>query len=169
LFRPERRLRCSGERLSRRVREVARFAFVESLQLIVVTPPEDHRFKFTLDRKEFLAGQLGLRLLGKDDPVDTSSYESVILWPHPVEPRKHDANGETMILTKYKTLREIPRSLETCVKCHDTSQSNIFGRSGPRNAYLQSDPDEPTPRSSRRRNRATQWKLYLRLRTAQGK
>ncbi len=30
--------------------------FVESLQLIVVTPLQDQRFKFTLDRKEFLTG-----------------------------------------------------------------------------------------------------------------
>jgi hypothetical protein len=29
---------------------------VESLQLIAVTPLEDQRFKFTLDRKEFLTG-----------------------------------------------------------------------------------------------------------------
>ncbi|MEI7687914.1 MAG: hypothetical protein WCL32_23150, partial [Planctomycetota bacterium] len=51
--------------------------FVESLQLIVATPPEDERFKFTLDRPEFLAGGMGLKPLVKDDPVDMSSFESI--------------------------------------------------------------------------------------------
>jgi hypothetical protein len=50
------------------------------------SPPQDQRFKFTSDRKEFLTGQTGLKLLGKDDPVDHASFEAAVLWPHPVEP-----------------------------------------------------------------------------------
>ena len=138
--------------------------FVESLQLIVVTPPEDQRFKFTLDRKEFLAGQLGLRLLGKDDPIDTSGFESVILG------RTHDANGETMIVEQFKTLRGIP-SLGACARCHGvTSQSNIFGCFGPTNAaYLQSDPDKAIDTIVKKKEASEEWKSYLRLRTAQAK
>lgn len=143
---------------------------VESLQLIVATPPQDQRFKFTLDRKSLLAVPLGLKLLGRDDPIDHSNYESIIFWPHPVEPRKYDIDGETLVITKYKSLHELPRSLASCVKCHDdTTGSNIFGRSGPRKAYLQVAPQEAEAQVVKKKEASAEWKLYLRLRTAQEK
>ena len=148
--------------------------FVESLQLIVVTPPQDQRFKFTLDRPEFLAGRLGLKLLGKDDPVDTSSFESVFLPNRmALEPSKTDPPSESLIALRYKTLREIPSSLESCVQCHGATTGNqLFGAFGPgarKGAFLQSDADEAAARVVTTKVASSEWKSYLRLRTAQGK
>lgn len=143
---------------------------VESLQLIVVTPPQDQRFKFTFDRKAFLAGQSGLKPLGKEDPVDHSNFEAGALWPHPVEPRTYDTDGEMFVMTKYKTLEEIPGSLTTCVKCHhDTTGNNIFGGSGPLKAYAQSDPDKADATVVQKKEASLEWKSYLHLRTTQPK
>jgi len=148
--------------------------FVESLQLIVATPPQDQRFKFTLDRNEFLAGRLGLKLLGKDDPVDTSSFESLFL-PNQMElePSKTEPPSESLIARRFKTLREIPSSLESCVKCHRaTTENQLFGAFGPgarKGAFLQSDPDQAAATVVKNKEASAEWKSYLRLRTAQGK
>jgi hypothetical protein len=137
---------------------------VESLQMIVVTPPEDHRFKFMLDRREMLAGNLGLKPLGKDDPADFSSFGDAILWGHPVDPRKKDANGETFITGKYNTVKDMPRALDVCIKCHrETSGTNIFGGSGPLLPYVQSDPDKADAAVIKRKESSGEWKSYLRL------
>jgi hypothetical protein len=146
--------------------------FVESLQLIVVTPPQDRHFKFTLDRQEFLAGRLGLKPLGKDDPVDTSSFESLIL-PNEMalEPSKTAPPSESLIARRYKTLREIPSSLKTCVLCHGTTIGvQLFSPGPSKAAFLQSDPDQIASRASstgviaRQKEASAEWKLYLRLR-----
>lgn len=150
--------------------------FVESLQLIAVTPLEDQRFKFTLDRKEFLTGGAGLKLLGKDDPVDTSSFEAIIIQSRIMStlPREPAPPSESLIAGQYRTLREIPSSLESCAECHSPiTRTNIFGSRGPKNAaktaYLQSDPDEAAAMIAKKKEASEEWKLYLRLRTAQGK
>ena len=136
--------------------------FVESLQLIVVTPSQDQHFKFTLDRSEFVAGKLGLKPLGKDDPVDTSSFE-LITSPRRA-PSKTEPPSESLIGLKYKTLREVPSSLEGCVRCH-SYRNQLFGSSGPvKAAFLQSDPDKAAATIVKRKEASEEWKSYLRLR-----
>jgi len=144
--------------------------FVESLQLIAVTPAHDQHFKFTLDRAEFLAGRLGLKPLGKDDPVDTSSFESVILPNRmALAPSKTEPPSESLIALRYKTLREIPSSLESCVRCH-SYRNQLFGSSGPlKAAFIQSDADEAPATIVKTKEASAEWKSYSRLRTAQGK
>lgn len=139
--------------------------FVESLQLIVAAPPKDHRFKFTLDRKSFLTGELGLKVLGKDDPLDHTNFDSLIMDVPASTPRTDD-NGETAIMSKFKTLNELPRSLASCVRCHfDTTSNNIFGRmSGPRLAYVQRDLKQAEAKVVKVKEATPEWKLYLRLR-----
>jgi mono/diheme cytochrome c family protein len=147
-------------------------SFVESLQLIVVTPPQDQRFKFTLDRHEFLSGRLGLKPLGKDDPVDTSSFEALLL-PNQLalEPSKTEPPSESLIARTFKTLQEIPSSLESCAQCHGgaTVRNRIFGGFHPRKgaAYPQSDPDEVAATTVKMKEASSEWKSYLRLRTAE--
>ena len=136
--------------------------FVESLQLIVVTPSQDQHFKFTLDRSEFVAGKLGLKPLGKDDPVDTSSFE-LITSPRRA-PSKTEPPSESLIGLKYKTLREVPSSLEGCVRCH-SYRNQLFGSSGPvKAAFLQSDPDKAAATIVKKKEASEEWKSYLRLR-----
>jgi hypothetical protein len=136
--------------------------FVESLQLIVVTPSQDQHFKFTLDRSEFVAGKLGLKPLGKDDPVDTSSFE-LITSPRRA-PSKTEPPSESLIGLKYKTLRELPSSLEGCVRCH-SYRNQLFGSSGPvKAAFLQSDPDKAAATIAKKKEASEEWKSYLRLR-----
>jgi hypothetical protein len=148
--------------------------FVESLQLIVVTPPEDRRLKFTLERRELVAGGLGLKLLGKDDPVDTSSFEALLL-PNQLElePSKTEPPSESLIARRYKTLREIPSSLESCAECHggNTVSNRIFGAFRGRKAFafLQSDPDAVAARVIKDKEASSEWKLYLSLRDEQGR
>jgi len=144
--------------------------FVESLQLRVVTPLEDQHFKFTLDRPEFLAGRLGLKPLGKDDPVDTSSFESIVLPNRmALAPSTTEPPSESLIALRYKTLREIRSSLERCVRCH-SYKNQLFGSSGPvKAAFLQSDPDQAAATIVKKKEASWEWKSYLRLRTAQGK
>ena len=149
--------------------------FVESLQLIVVTPLLDQRFKFTLDRKEFLTGGAGMKLLGKDDPVDTSSFEAIIIQSRIMStlPKEPAPPSESLIAGQYRTLREIPSSLGICAECHSiATRTNIFGRglnNAPTAAYLQSDPDQAAATIVKRKEATEEWKSYLRLRTAQGK
>jgi hypothetical protein len=150
--------------------------FVESLQLIAVTPLEDQRFKFTLDRKAFLTGGAGMKLLGKDDPVDTSSFESIIIQSRIMStlPREPAPPSESLIAGQYRTLREIPSSLGICAECHSiATRNNIFGSRGLRNAatvaYLQSHPDEAAATIVKKKEASEEWKSYLRLRTAQSK
>ncbi len=110
---------------------------VESLQLIVVTPLLDQRFKFTLDRKEFLTGGAGMKLLGKDDPVDTSSFESIIIQSRIMStlPKEPGPPSESLIAGQYRTLREIPSSLGICAECHSiATRTSIFGSRGLNNA-----------------------------------
>ena len=149
---------------------------VESLQLIAVTPLEDQRFKFTLDRKDFLTGGAGMMLLGNDDPVDTSSFESIIIQSRIMStlPREPGPPSESLIAGQYKTLREIPSSLGICAECHSiATRSNIFGSRGLNNAptvaYLQSDPDKAAATIVKKKEASEEWKSYLRLRTAQAK
>jgi hypothetical protein len=145
--------------------------FVESLQLIVVTPSQNQHLKFTLDRPEFLAGRLGLKPLGKDDPVDTSSFESIILPNRmALAPSKTEPPSESLIALRYKTLREIPSSLETCVRCH-SYRNQLFGSSGQVKAaaFLQSDPDKAAATIVKKKESSEEGKSYLRLRTAQAK
>ena len=136
--------------------------FVESLQLIVVTPSQDQHFKFTLDRSEFVSGKLGLKPLGKDDPVDTSSFE-LITSPRRA-PSTTEPPSESLIGLKYKTLREVPSSLEGCVRCH-SYRNQLFGSSGPvKAAFLQSDPDKAAATIVKKKEASEEWKSYLRLR-----
>src|SRR5205085_5280604 len=83
--------------------------FVESLQLFVVTPPRDARYKFILDRAEVLAGRFGLVPLGKDDTADTSGLESLILPDHSrLAPDETRQPMESLISQNLKSLREVP-------------------------------------------------------------
>ena len=144
--------------------------FVESLQLRAVAPEKDHRFKFTLDRAEFLAGKLGLKPLGKDDPVDTSSFESIILPNRmALEQSTTEPPSESLIALRYKTLKEIPSSMERCARCH-SYRNQLFGSSGPmKNAFLQPDRDKSAATVIKKKEASHDWKSYLRLRTAQAK
>jgi len=144
--------------------------FVESLQLRVVAPDQDQRFKFTLDRAEFLAGRLGLKPLGKDDPVDTSSVESLTLHNRmALEPSKTEPPSESLIALRYRSLREVPSSLESCVRCH-SYRNQLFGSSGPvKAAFLQSDPDKAADIIVKKKEASWEWKSYLRLRAKQAK
>ena len=142
--------------------------FVESLQLIVATPPEDERFKFTLDRPEFLAGGFGLKPLGKDDPVDMSSFESITVPNRlALAPSKTEPPSESLIALRYKTLREIPSSLKGCVGCH-SYRNQLFGSSGPlKAAFIQSDPDMVAATIIKKKEATEEWKSYVRLRRGQ--
>lgn len=139
--------------------------FVESLQLIVATPPEDHRFKFTLDRKSLLAGGPALKRLAPDSPLDHTNLEALSVDVHPNSPRNYD-NGETAILAKYRSVNEVPRSLASCVRCHlETTGSNIFGlMTGPRLAYVQHDFEKAEAAVLKVKASSPEWKLYSRLR-----
>jgi hypothetical protein len=148
--------------------------FVESLQLIGVTDLADQRLKFTLDRKDFLAGGAGMKLLGKDDPVDTSSFEAIIIQSRIMStlPKEPGPPSESLIAGQYRTLREIPSSLGICAECHSiATRTNVFGSRGPKNAattaYLQSDPEEAAATVVKKKEATREWKSYLRLRTAQ--
>jgi hypothetical protein len=144
--------------------------FVESLQLIVATLPEDHRFKFTLDRQELLAGGHGLKLLGKDDPIDTSSFEAAFFYTRIVSfpPPEPSPANESLVRDQFKTLRDVPSSLGNCVECHNArTDNNIFGFSGPiKAAYLQTDFDQAAAAVARQKEASEEWKTYLRLRDA---
>ena len=135
--------------------------FVESLQLIVVTPLEDQRFKFTLDRKEFLTGGAGMKLLGKDDPVDTSSFEAIIIQSRIMStlPKEPAPPSESLIAGQYRTLREIPSSLESAPSATPSRPEPISSAASartmhPRQPTCNPTPTRPPPRSSRRRKRA---------------
>lgn len=137
---------------------------VESLQMIVVAPPKDHRFKFALDRKGVIAGNFGLKPLGKDDPADFSSFGDAVLWGHPVDPRKKDVNGETFITGKYNTVKDMPRALDVCVKCHrDTLGNSVIGSGGPLLPHVQSDLDKADATIIKKKESSSEWALYLRL------
>ena len=143
---------------------------VESLQMIVVTPPDDHRFKFMLDRRDLLAGNLGLKPLGEDDPADFSSFGDAILWGHPVEPRKKDVDGETFIAGKYNTVRDMPRALDLCVRCHrETLRTNVFGRGGPLVPYVQTSPEKTDTTVIKLKEASDAWTSYLRQRAVEAK
>jgi hypothetical protein len=149
--------------------------FVESLQLIVATSVEDQRFKFTLDRKGFLTGGAGMMLLGKDDPVDTSSFEATFIQSRIMStlPKEPAPPSESLIAGQYRTLREIPSSLGICAECHSiATRTNIFGRglnNAPTAAYLQSDPDKAAATIVKKKEASEEWKSYLRLRSAQAR
>lgn len=143
---------------------------VESLQIIVVTPPNDHHFKFMLDRKELLAGNLGLKPLGRDDPADFSGFGGAVLWGHPVDPRKKDADGESYIAGNYNSVRDMPRALEVCAKCHqETVRTVIIARGGAPLPYVQSDLQRADATVIEKKEASEEWRSYLRLRTSQAK
>jgi hypothetical protein len=141
--------------------------------LIVVTKEFDKRFKFTLDRKDLLAGGTGLKLIGKDDPVDPSSFESIFSYnrvmsippPPPTFPPT-----ESLILGQYKTVRAMPRSLATCVECHgETTRANIFPANfQPKNEpYVQpTDPVQADETVVKIKEASEEWKSYRRFRDA---
>ena len=126
------------------------------------------RFKYTLDRKDLLAGETGMKLLGKDDPVDNSGFEAGVAVPristitawHSIPPT------ESLVLEHYKTVEEMPKSMATCVKCHgDATRTNIFANFGSRNAaYVQSNPDEADATVIKKKEASEEWKSYLRMR-----
>lgn len=143
---------------------------VESLQMIVVTPPEDHRFKFMIDRKELLAGNLGLKSLGQDDPADFSSFSGVALWGHAVDPRKFDVDGNTFIAGKYNNIRDMPREMNVCVRCHrETLGTVVISRGGAPLPYVQSDLEKADTTVLKQKESSDEWKSYLRLRAAKAK
>jgi hypothetical protein len=156
--------------------------FVESLQLIAVTKEFPTRLKFTLDRKDLLAGGAGLKLIGKDDPLDPSSFESIFSYnrvmtippsynrvmtippPPPTIPPP-----EPLILGQYKSVRALPRSAQTCVECHgEVTRTPIFANFQPRNAaYVQQTaPAEVDATVVKIKQASEEWKSYLRLRDA---
>jgi hypothetical protein len=147
--------------------------FVESLQLIVVTSGHDIRFKYTLDRKEFVAAGTGLKLIGEDDRVDNSDFESGVAVPRIATTTawRSIPPTESLVLEHYKTVAEMPKSMATCVKCHgDATRTNIFANFGSRKAAcVQSDPDEADAKVIKKKEASEEWKSYLRLRTTQAK
>jgi len=115
-----------------------------------------------------LAGNLGLKPLGKDDPAEFSSFGDAVLWGHPVDPRKKDVDGETFITGKYNTVRDMPRSLDVCVRCHrETLGNSIIGSGGPLLPYVQSDLEKADATVIKKKEASEEWRSYLRLRTAQ--
>jgi hypothetical protein len=103
----------------------------------------------------------------------TSSFESIILPDRmALEPSKTEPPSESLIALRYKTLREIPSSLESCARCHGgaTVRNQIFGFGRPpQAAFLQSDPDEAAATIVRKKEASEEWKSYLRLRRAQAR
>jgi hypothetical protein len=88
---------------------------MESLQLIVVAPPKDQRFKFVLDRAELIAGRPGLRMLSERDPIDAYSVEA---GGHFLKaPSKYDSDGEMLVFGRM-TGRPTDSSLANCTICH---------------------------------------------------
>lgn len=97
---------------------------VESLQLLV-TPPDksrhDARFKFVLDRSEFLAGKSVLVALEPDSPVDAYSFESSGQWSIR---QQDDADGELLVLGRGKGHVGVP-SMQHCVACHGVQNTRF--------------------------------------------
>ena len=90
---------------------------LESLQLAVVAPPKDYRFKFVLDRADLVAGRPGLRMLSGTDPVDAFGFESSGL--HLMKP-KYDSDGEMLVLG-ITAGQPAVTSLGHCAACHGTT------------------------------------------------
>jgi hypothetical protein len=101
----------------------------ESLQLIVVDPPQDRRFKFILDRAALLRGGNGLRLMTKDDRIDAYAFESGGLYPIRAQ---HDTDGELLPFGTWSgiTAHNVG-SLGHCAACHGpTVGSDLFANRG---------------------------------------
>src|SRR5262249_28678470 len=98
---------------------------VESLQLIVVDQPHDHRFKFVMDRAALLAGGRGLRAVTKDETLDAWGFGN--LFPH--EPRK-DTDGDFLVLGEFAGPASRGfKALNTCAACHG-NKGRLFANSG---------------------------------------
>ena len=147
--------------------------FVESLQLIAVTSANDVRFKYTLDRKDFLANERGLKLIGKDEPVDNAGFESGLAVPRmaTITAWKSIPPTESLVLEHYRAAAEMPKSMSLCANCHrDATRTNIFANFGSVNAaYVQSNPDEADATVIKKKEASNEWKSYLRLRNAPAK
>lgn len=110
---------------------------VEFLQLFVVDKPRDHRYKLVLDRRALLSGEPGLRAVARDEPTDVFAFEAGGLRLHG-DP-KYDADGEELILGRYRGNHPFEPSLEHCSACHGmTVGSRLFANS---------DGSPPTPTS----------------------
>ena len=152
-----RRSRCYAGRSCRAGRLLVS-PFVESLQLFVVTPPRNARYKFTLDRADLLAGRFGLVPLGKDDPADTSSFESLVLPDHIRLRQMKQGSRWSRWLHRSSSHCEVPPALNTCVNCHGATVTGprlfVFG-TNPSPAHSCSRPPTCPPRLSlSRRKRA---------------
>lgn len=135
---------------------------VESLQLLVTPPAEikhDARFKFVLDRSEFLAGQPGLRALEINTPVDAYSFESAGQWGIR---QKEDADGETLVLGRGKGHVGIP-SMHHCVACHGVQNTKFHANFSQFYVYPSANADLASA-LERRIDESESWHEYLRLR-----
>jgi hypothetical protein len=97
----------------------------ESVQFIVIDPPDDRRFKFVIDRADLLAGRPGLHAIDSNYRLDPYAFEAGGLFPHFP---KYDADGEMLLLGKYLP-SEMPQvaSLGHCAACHGrTIGTNLF-------------------------------------------
>jgi hypothetical protein len=113
---------------------------VESLQLLISPPPQskqDLRFKFVLDRSEFLSGLPGLKALEANTPLDAFSFESSGQW---LMLQKYDADGETLVLGRGKGHIGTP-SMQHCALCHGLRNMRFHANFGQFPVYLSTNPD----------------------------
>src|SRR4029450_169892 len=99
---------------------------------------------------------------------DTSSFEANILPNRmALDSSKTEPPSESLIALRYKTLKEIPSSLERCARCH-SYRNQLFGSSGPvKAAFLQSDPEGAAATIVRKKEASHEWSVDLRARRAQ--
>jgi hypothetical protein len=108
---------------------MATTTITESLQLIVVDAPRDHRYKYSLDRFGLLSGRSGLRAVSMDEPVDAYSFESGGLHPHFPS---YDLDGELLAFGRWAgpASRGTP-ALSHCADCHgQTVGQRLFANTG---------------------------------------
>jgi len=112
---------------------------------------------------------LRLKTLSKTDPADFSSFGDIVLWGHPADPRKKDIDGETFITGNYNTVRDMPRALDLCVRCHQETLGSRINGVGSLLPYLQTDLQKAGATVIEKKQASKEWKSYLRLRAAEPK
>jgi hypothetical protein len=140
---------------------------MESLQLIVVDPPHDHRFKFVLDRAALIKGRDALRAVTKDEPIDAYGFESGGLYPR--EP-KYDGDGELLVFGQYAgpASRGMPL-LNHCIACHgETVGPRLFANfhTGQVNRAEPTTFEDQISRILSQKKASFSWGMYAALRHA---
>jgi hypothetical protein len=135
---------------------------LESLQLIVVAPPNDYRFKFVLDRAGLIAGRSGLRMLSATEPVDAFGFESAGLQ---LMKSKFDSDGEMLVLGQIAGQPTFT-SMGHCAACHGpTVGARLFANGN--GAHLRIAPttwNEQAQLILSLQEKVESWRAYRKLR-----